>query len=238
MNFLSRHESPVLAFSGGKDSLATLFTLREHWNRLRLLWVNTGDSFPETKALVYSFGIPVIEAKSDQPGDIKNYGPPSDVIDAWDTPFGRSLEVGRKFRVQTPFDCCSKNLWQPAHWLVKQMGITGVIRGQRESEGKKAPFRSGFIEDGVEYWFPIEDWSDEEVNDFLAAEGVPIPANYAYFNSSADCMRCTAYLTDNQGKGRYLKENFPQAFADRQRRLRYIALSLESDHKLLLAEAE
>jgi hypothetical protein len=103
IDFFSRHEKVVLEFSGGKDALACLFLLQEYWGKFDLLWCNTGDAFPETRELVYSFGLPVLEVRSDQPGNIARRGPPSDVLPVWDSPFGQILDTTRKFKVQTPF---------------------------------------------------------------------------------------------------------------------------------------
>jgi 3'-phosphoadenosine 5'-phosphosulfate sulfotransferase (PAPS reductase)/FAD synthetase len=51
---IERHKpgKAVLQFSGGKDSLACLLLLRPWWDRLTVMWVNTGAAFPETLELM------------------------------------------------------------------------------------------------------------------------------------------------------------------------------------------
>jgi phosphoadenosine phosphosulfate reductase len=111
--------------------------------------------------------------------------------------------------VQTPFSCCSANIWEPLGQAVNDLHATLVIRGQRASDVKRAPIKSGTVLGGIEYWFPLEAWSEHEVRTFLEGMDVPLPESYGYFNSSMDCMTCTAYLGENIGKVRYLRERYP-----------------------------
>lgn len=208
------HENAVLQFSGGKDSLAALYFLKPMWNELTVMWCNTGDAFPETirqvaklAGVVKNVEIVTANIFSQQ----EKFGPPTDVVPVWDTAFGRQMDDSRVRRFQTPFACCGDNIWDPMYQAVKAGGYTLVIRGQRNAEAKKSTIRSGHREDGLEYWFPLEEWSDLDVREFLAEQGVELPAHYAYFNSSLDCMTCTAYLADNVGKGKYLLERHPLA---------------------------
>ena len=209
---LKNHKTVVLQFSGGKDSLATLYVMRPYWERITVLWVNTGDAFPETilqmkriAAMVPHF----LEVKADQPTQVKRAGYPSDVVPVWDTELGRTCRDGRTNKVQTPMACCSENLWEPMNRAVKELGATMVIRGQRNAEAVKSPIRSGFFHDDIEYLFPIQDWDDDTVREYLHSEGVVLPDNYAWMNSSLDCKHCTAYLFENQGKFRYMKRKHP-----------------------------
>ena len=67
-------------------------------------------------------------------------------------------------------------------------------------EAKKAPIRSGESEHGIEYWFPLEDWTDEKLWKYITDAKIELPTNYGVFDSSMDCLRCTAYLEENQGE--------------------------------------
>lgn len=208
------HKNAVLQFSGGKDSLAALYFLKPCWNELTVMWCNTGDAFPETIRQVAKLAGTVKNVEivtSDIEAQQRKYGSPADIVPVWDTAFGRQMDSSRTRRAQTPFACCSNNIWEPLHQAVKAGGYTLVIRGQRNAEAKKSTIRSGHREDGVEYWFPLEDWSDLDVLEFLAEQDVKLPLHYGYFNSSLDCMTCTAYLADNKGKERYLLERHPLA---------------------------
>ena len=115
---------------------------------------------------------------------------------------------------------------------MRALGITLVIRGQRGDERLKGSAFSGMVEKGVEYLFPLEDWTEEMVCKFLLDEGVQLPRNYGYFNSSMDCTHCTAYLAENDGKLDYLTQHYPEASVEVTKRLVYIrdAVSHEMTH--------
>lgn len=235
MDLFNRHQNVVLQFSGGKDSLACLYLLKPYWDRLTVLWINTGDAFRETLDQMGAIAQMVphyAEARSNQPKSVERYGPPADLLSAWDTPLGHQVEEGRTFRVQTPFACCQSNIWIPLDQATRALRATAVIRGQRNAEGKKAPIRSGETHDGIEYCFPIEDWTGREVIHYLEEQGVEIPEHYGYVDSSLDCRTCTAYLADNAGKFAYLRERHPKLHAEVQQRLRYIrdAVAAEAFH--------
>jgi 3'-phosphoadenosine 5'-phosphosulfate sulfotransferase (PAPS reductase)/FAD synthetase len=83
LSIIGRHAKPILQFSGGADSLACLWLLREHWPRLTVVWVNTGDCFPETSELMRKVRelVPHFhEVRSDQPAQIRRWGYPVDVL--------------------------------------------------------------------------------------------------------------------------------------------------------------
>ena len=194
----------VMQFSGGKDALACLYLLREHWGRLIVMWCDTGDALPEThqqmediSKLVHAF----MTVKGDQPAQIALNGPPADVVGEWQTPMGRSMRQRQTMpAVQAPFDCCADNIWRPLDRACKSLGATVIVRGQRNDEATKGVIHSGYIQDGVKYLFPLEDWTEGQVKGYLQSLGVPLPANYVYFNSSLDCGHCTAFLSENPGR--------------------------------------
>lgn len=212
---IERHPFGVFQFSGGKDSLACLYLLRPHWDKLIVMWVNTGAAFPETLAQmagVRKLMPKFVEIASNQPRNVAEHGNPSDLVTVWDTTQGRQLDATRTRKVQSPLTCCAANLWLPALQACIDLGATLVIRGQRHEDNRKGPIRSGHVADGVEYWFPIEDWTSAQVRSFLHEKGVAIPDHYSYFDSSLDCMTCTAYMKENTGKLRYLKERHPETY--------------------------
>jgi phosphoadenosine phosphosulfate reductase len=219
---INGHKNVMLQFSGGKDSLACLWLLEKQWADILVAWVNTGDAFPETiaqmqaiRALVPNF----LEIKSDQPAQIARAGYPVDLLPVWDTEFGRSLDDSRVNRYQPPFSCCGDNIWTPMLKAVREHGITLIIRGQRNAETKKAPVRNGDTEQGLQYWFPIEKWTDAEVVAFL---GERIPPHYQYLNTSLDCKHCTAYLSENRNKLAYARKVCADVADEVERRLRKI----------------
>jgi phosphoadenosine phosphosulfate reductase len=191
----------VLQFSGGKDSLACLMLLRERWAEMYVLWVNTGAAYPSTVEYMESWRnrLPhFVEVKSDQPAQMARYGYPSDVVPIRFTEVGRLMGMNPSYLIQDYLACCNANIWQPMAQKTRELGAKFIIRGQRSAEGRKAPFTNGYVEDGVTYLLPIEDWTTDEVFRYLNEIGEPIPPYYLEGERSGrDCWDCTAYLDDN-----------------------------------------
>jgi len=230
---VAKHEKPVLQFSGGKDSLACLWLLKDHWPRITVVWVNTQDAFPETlalmdrvRALVPNF----VEVKSDQPAHIEYWGYPTDVL-----PIRSQRNIQNimwphpRQPLQSFWACCFENLMTPAVRAMKELGATLVIRGMRRDEMQTTPMRSGDIVEGVQYLFPILEWSSEDVHAYLADKPIGLPEHYAYVDTSLDCRMCTAHLFENEGKRVYMAERHPEAHAEVSRRLEVIAAAIDED---------
>jgi phosphoadenosine phosphosulfate reductase len=204
----------VLQFSGGKDSLACLYLLKARWQEITVAWTNTGAAFPETiafmariKALVPNF----VEIAGRQ--NIAQEGYPADLLPTVRTSLGQAIAAKPAPRFQSRWACCSAAIWLPMHQAMKAMGAKVIIRGQKRSDNLKAPIESGFTHDGIRVEFPLADWTDEDVYDFLEREGVALPPNYlAGMRTGLDCWNCTAYLAENAGKLTYLRERHPQEF--------------------------
>lgn len=217
----ARHTKVALQFSGGKDSLACLFKLRDYWDQLTVYWLNTGKPFPETRytmdrvrALVPNF----VEITSNQPESIKMWGIPSDIVPSNATQSGLMAASNPDGTlIQDRYTCCYRVLMLPLHQRMQQDGMTAIIRGQKNADGQKAPIRNGHIEDGIEYCFPIEGWTDAQVMDYLQHQEIPLPAYYGTMASAPDCMDCSAWW--EEGRAAYLKQHHPEAYATYQQRL-------------------
>lgn len=200
-SLFERHEKVVLQLSAGKDSAACLWLLKPYWDRLTVLWCNQGDAYIETlqymeriNALVPKFAV----VYGNQPQVIKQNGFPVDVVPVDATTIGQQISGNSEITVQSFLQCCSASFWIPMNDYVKRNGFTAVIRGQRNADALKAPLQSGQIIDGIEYAFPIDDWTEEEVIEYL---GERIPDSYKRgLKTSLDCMSCTAYVAENQGR--------------------------------------
>jgi 3'-phosphoadenosine 5'-phosphosulfate sulfotransferase (PAPS reductase)/FAD synthetase len=72
------------------------------------------------------------------------------------------------------------------------------------------PFRNGDVVDGVEFFFPLEEWAHDEVLAFLRDAGAPVHSCYDDGFHGVDCMRCTAWW--NEGHFKYLKKHHPVTF--------------------------
>lgn len=206
-------------FSGGKDSVACLFLLRPYWNKITVLWVNSGNIFPETIKVIDYFKsiIPnFVEIKTDVIAFKKQFGEVSDIIISSDTEIGEISEGKKELKVISPFDCCGANLWYPSSDYYKKNGFTLVIRGQRNDERQKAPIKSGHIEDGIEYLFPIENWSSKDVLSYIHGQGFEIPEHFYFNESSLDCMNCTGFLRNTVDRKEWMKNKYPDVYNHNQ----------------------
>ncbi len=198
----------VVQFSGGKDSLACLYLYRDSWkdSDFCAAWVNTGAAYPEAEAFIRSFGdkLRLVEITTNQPEFIERNGFPSDVIPVAYTNIGHAIGLDSPFLISDYLSCCSHNIWQPMDRAMREIKATTIIRGQRLSEVRKSPLRDGHVENGVTYLYPLEDWSEQKVLDYLKEQDAPLPAYYATERTSRDCWSCTAYLDENKERIRNL----------------------------------
>jgi hypothetical protein len=74
-------------FSGGRDSTAALYMLRPYWQYLRVYHLDTGDHFPETRAVVEQVerdlaevGVVIERITTDVKADRETYGYPTDLV--------------------------------------------------------------------------------------------------------------------------------------------------------------
>ena len=234
-SFFSRHKRVALSFSAGKDSAACLWLLQPWWDKLTVVWCDGGN--PREEALLYMMGIASIVphfdfVRGDQVNWTAQNGMPVDVL-----PF----ELSRLGRISTgspgPWlslagDCCRANLWEPLYKFLKEREFTAVIRGQRNSDELRSPVTSGEVVDGVEYLYPIQDWSDADVVAFL---GPRLPANYSRgLRSSLDCKNCTAYQREHAGLAEDLERcGDPQAAAQVRSVHNLLRTHLEKHLKLM-----
>jgi len=215
----------ALQVSGGKDSLACLYLLRPHWDALTVMWCNSGAAFPETieqmdriRAMVPHF----LEVKGNQPAHVELMGLPADVVPVRNTAVGKEIQPNDDVLLQSSFDCCAASRWFPTHKAVIDLGATLIIRGQRKAEARRADITSGYTESGITVCLPIEDWSDQQVFDFLRRKGVEIPNYYEYTNKALDCWSCTAYMDEGRGLMRYMREKHPVLWRQYEPRLRQV----------------
>lgn len=216
------YRNPALHFSGGKDSLACLYLLRDHLNHLTVYWVNPGDGCPETFAVVAAVRpwIPhFVEIHSNVTEWRDQHGYPSDLVPA------NAHEIGVAYgmspvRLSNRFDCCYANLMKPMHDRMLADGVDAVIRGTKRADTGTVP-----VEGKTEFYdvlLPLRDWSHEDVFQYLTAVGAPVNPIYEHFTdiSAPECMGCTAWWGD--GKARYLRARHPQAYQEHRIRLQNI----------------
>jgi len=185
----------ALELSGGKDSVACLYLLRDRLDDITVYWLNTGDNYPETikvidacKKIIPHF----VEVVTNVGSWRRINGVPSDVVPMTGEHVHLPIEC-HEIKVVDSFTCCAHNIMVPLHTRVVDDGNTTIIRGQKTCDQHKSPLRDGDVFDGLTFEFPIEDWTDEQVMQYLIKEGAPIHPAYITGAHGADCMHCTGW---------------------------------------------
>jgi len=194
-DFLNHHKKIALELSGGKDSVATLYLLRDHLDKITVYWLNTGDPYPETVEIINEcrkLCPNFVEVKSNVGEWTILNGFPSDVVPAQWWSECKPLEAG-EIKLVSSYVCCFNNMMNPLHERVLVDGNTCIIRGQKNADEYQGPVVSGEWHDGVQIVFPIVDWTDEEVMNFLRSSGAPIHPIYEFSMHGADCLHCTGW---------------------------------------------
>ncbi|MGE8318354.1 MAG: PLxRFG domain-containing protein [Comamonas sp.] len=174
----NRHERIGLQFSGGRDSTATLYLLRDYWPRMVIYHLDTGDQFPETKQVVKDVqrdldeaGCSLTVVRSDVFAVRREHGLPSDLVPVDNHNFVGRQVSGAAQPIQSRYECCARTLMAPLHDRIRADGITLLIRGQRDSEYATPPVRSGGEVDGIEFLYPIQEWTEDDVMAFNLIPG-------------------------------------------------------------------
>lgn len=215
--FFDRHEKVALMFSGGRDSLACLHLIKDYLDKTVLIWVNTGAAFPEIIEMmaVIRKSVPnFLEIQTDQPASIEKNGYPSDIVPVAFTQYGQACTEEKSIKLRSYMECCAENFWTPADVTARKLGVTAIIRGQRNDEDHRSPFKSGDTYEGVEYIFPIKDWTDEDVLSFLRANDVEITERLSMPHSSLDCWNCTAFCAESKDRMKYIKKYHPEQYVE------------------------
>jgi phosphoadenosine phosphosulfate reductase len=216
----------ALTFSGGRDSIAMYHAMTPYLDRITVVWVNSGNLFPEV--LEYIDGVRkktphFVEITSNQPEQVRENGYPVDVLPIDYTVFGASCTEPRDIKLQAYLDCCAINISIPLYNYVKDNKFTLVLRGNRLSEGHKSPGKNGDSQEGIRFLSLIEDWTDEEVLNYLKNNGEEITPRLTIGHSSLDCMDCTAYTCHSFERMQYIKQHHPITF----HRLRPIFMKID-----------
>jgi len=223
----------ALMFSGGRDSIVLLHLWRDKLDDTLVIWVNSGAAYPETIELmkmIRKMCPHFLEVKSNQPKQIEMNGFPSDVVPISHTLMGNLVSGSTQIKVQSAYDCCNANLWQPAANAIRLLGIKNVVRGQRLEEGRTSPVRDGDVINGVTYVFPLQSWTLKQVNEYVIAHNIVLPSYYETEKSSRDCWSCTGYLNEQVERINNLSE--PQKTEIRNR-LQQIRIAVEYETKAL-----
>lgn len=216
----ARHRRVALQLSGGQDSIALLHLMMPWKDLFCVYWLNPGNPLPETTAMMNEIRTMVPhfkEVAGRQPEVIALDGWPSDVVPIRWTRAGQFSGGKQPFTVQGRLDCCWRSLMLPLHEAMIADDITCIIRGKRSDEGDKSPSRDGDVIDGIEFIYPLWDWSAADVQSYLEEAGIPRPKSYQYASHSLDCMDCTAWW--GEGMDRFLEAEYPDQYAEYGRRI-------------------
>lgn len=233
-----RHENIALQFSGGRDSTATLYLLRPFWDRLTVYHVDSGDQFPETRAVVdrVARDVPITIIRSDVEALREAHGLASDLVPADNTHIGRMVS-GRSIKIIGRYECCTAVVMNPLHARMEADGVTLLVRGQRDEDYAAPPLRSGQAADGFEVLYPIQHWTGDDVENYLRANGLPVADFYREgITRASDCMTCTAWWGD--GLTQYLRRHHPEQHAKRAVRLQLIRDEINHQAATLAGELE
>lgn len=222
------HDKVAFSFSGGKDSTAVALLIEQWLPAIRVYHVDTGDLLPEIEDSVRR-----IEAKclnfvriNTHVADwIAEHGLPTDLLPHTQDPIGRAMGEHQGVKLTPRYTCCANNLMNPLWNRVKADGCTLLIRGTKRCDMPTLPIESGQIADGIELLYPLQDWTHDDVIDYLKRCNWPIPSLYGQMTNAPECARCTAWWGENRAK--YLKRAYPELYREYQARLTVILQSLE-----------
>ena len=131
----------ALELSGGKDSVACLYLLRNRLDEITVYWLNTGDAYPETVDVINECRkiIPhFVEVQSDVLAWQTVNGVPSDVVPVTGEHVHLPLKEG-EIRAVDHYTCCACNIMLPLHDKVVADGNTTIIRGQKNERISTSP---------------------------------------------------------------------------------------------------
>lgn len=212
---LATSKRAVVQVSGGRDSRAMLELVAPHLRETDfVVMLLTGDSPTDTLAFASELEKRfdnVVVLSTDSKLDRELNGHPSPVVLSDQPVFADVL------RTRSQFDCCFANIMLPLHKFTLGLQPDLILRGQRNSDEHKNPIAHLDESDGIVYAYPIADWSDEQVDLFLADR---LPDFYKTCSDAPDCMSCTGYW--GRGYQEWLESEAPDLAAVRKERIRSV----------------
>ena len=233
---LDRHDKVALAFSGGKDSLACVYLFKDHWDRICIYHIDTGDELPEMADAVSAVEAMVphfVRVQTNVTGWIAANGIPSDIVPHSAHHLAQIMGEGTT-RLAARYDCCHANRAGPLFARIVADGNTMMISGIRQDDMKRMASHDGDLLDGIECYFPLETWSTADVLAYLAQVGAPLPAFYPQLAHGVDCAGCSAWWSEERGA--WLRRMHPEIHQRYQARLQLIADEISEPLRLLTSE--
>lgn len=201
-------EKPIfLAFSGGKDALALLKLCEPYAGRFKLIWANTGHSFPHVERLIRAEGerFGLEEIRPDLHAHWQAHGWPTEIATVTS-----AMSVNSDIRLQPWPLCCLAMKVAPilAHLGALKTPVT-LLHGQKLADGWRVPLP---MPPNVSISMPLAEWTDADIYSFLSAEGVELPEHYATVKDSLDCRICPANWTQSFAPEyvEYINRKYPE----------------------------
>lgn len=227
-------------FSGGKDSTAMLYFLRDLLNRVDVMFCDTGKILPEVLDHVYrtcetlKARLIVVHPEEDIDAYHTRIGFPVDLVPVEMTAEARDLmHVQVKQPLQSYLTCCYNMIMKPLDDNSRALGYNVILRGSKQSDARVG-VSDGFIHDGVTYFSPLWDWTHEEVFEFLRENKVSLPLHYKFFSDSLDCYHCTGHM-HHYGAQRiaFVRKYHPDKWPILEDRLRIVSAILDHENDLV-----
>ena len=228
----------ALQFSGGRDSMAVLYLLKGFLDQLTVYWTNPGDQYPETLEVVNRVREMVpnfVEIRTDVEAWRFVNGMPTDLTPTSSTPMGISAGESDLLLTDRMY-CCFSNIMQPMHVRMRQDEITLIIRGVKDCDELVSPTADRDTADGFTFFYPIHDWTKDDVMTYLYEQGAPVSMVYEMLDGAPDCMGCTAWWSE--GRGEYLKFYHPAQYQRYRENLKTIGSHVNRHIEFLLKEID
>lgn len=226
----------IIQCSFGRDSLALVEYLKPKWDESLILWVDAGGALPEVEAMaeVMQENVPhFYRLRTDSNGWINRNGIPYDIVPVWHTVAGLAVSGNLPPAIASCLECCYQNIMAPMHAFAKATGAKRIYRGQRNAERLKSPVRSGDMDGNIEIVFPLQDWTDEHVDAYLADNGIELPGWYDHGDKGMDCWWCTGYVQESRGLHKYLSAHHPQKWDVVKERLDAVRSIIEHEFEMV-----
>lgn len=179
---IAAHRPAAFSCSFGREDMVVLHLLSRLPLPVEVFTIDTGRLPPETHELIAlaqrRFGRPV-----------RILAPQAAAIEEWTADYGPE---GFRASLDARRACCAVRKVEPLARALegKRLWITGLTRAQAVSRAA-IEVLSHDAARGLFKLSPLADWSDEQVDDYLARNEVPINALHARGYPSIGCAPCT-----------------------------------------------